>query len=240
MVHSNSCASVYKKAGQPSGLYFLRLVAVCAALLTVLDCQAALAENEGRDGGKDQGPLAAKPPLSFPHLTTLDGKSYVEVVVQKIEPDGLLVAFTPVEGGVGAAKVKFRNLPGAVAEQYGYDAVKAKDFESQMAQGETRWKAENVVWEARKEAAEQAAQERRLKQEEQLALRVSTQEARAEEGSREPQGAPYPGGYWWTENFGTRHSRSRSRGVSTPEVSPVPPSMQPMRPWIAPMKPLGR
>src|SRR5262245_12099097 len=56
-------------------------------------------------------------PFRFPdRITTLDGKTYNKVILDKVEPDGLLVQFAPVEGGSGTAKLKLRNLPAEFRE----------------------------------------------------------------------------------------------------------------------------
>src|SRR5215831_9445451 len=65
-------------------------------------------------------------------ITTSDGRTYQNVSVQRVDPDGLLVNYQPQPAGFGVAKLKFRNLPDSVREQYKYDADRANAFEQQQ------------------------------------------------------------------------------------------------------------
>ena len=47
------------------------------------------------------------------------------MTLEKVDPDGLLVLFAPVQGGSGSAKLKFRNLPLELRE--GPDALPVGD-----------------------------------------------------------------------------------------------------------------
>src|SRR5690349_9238881 len=76
------------------------------------------------------------PPRHFAKITTLDGKTYEAVTVQRVQPDGLLVEFNTPGGGFGTAKLKFRNLPSTVRDQFGFDARQAEAFETSQAEGE--------------------------------------------------------------------------------------------------------
>ncbi len=55
-------------------------------------------------------------------VTTRDGTPYKNVRVQRIEADGITVAFEPEQGGVGVAKLKRANLPGQLQQLCGYTA----------------------------------------------------------------------------------------------------------------------
>jgi S1-C subfamily serine protease len=62
-------------------------------------------------------------------IVTRTGNSYKNVRVQKVDPDGLLIAYTPANGGVGISKVKFEDLPDDLQQRYGYNPTNAAAFE---------------------------------------------------------------------------------------------------------------
>ena len=63
--------------------------------------------------------LGATRPGFFTKVTTRSGNIYRQVKVQKVEWDGITVQFEPAEGGVGVAKLAFRELPVELQQQYG-------------------------------------------------------------------------------------------------------------------------
>jgi hypothetical protein len=75
-------------------------------------------------------------------ITTADGRTYQNVSVQRVDPDGLLVSYQPQASGLGVAKLKFRDLPDSVREQYKYDADRAKTFEQQQTQANAQWQSQ--------------------------------------------------------------------------------------------------
>jgi hypothetical protein len=54
---------------------------------------------------------------------------YTKAIVQKIEPDGITVAFTPAGGGMGVAKVKFKDLSEDLQHQFDFSSQKAAAYE---------------------------------------------------------------------------------------------------------------
>lgn len=66
-------------------------------------------------------------------ITTVDGRVYNDVTVIRSDPDGLLVNYTPDGGGIGMAKLRFRNLPNDLRSRYGYDEKSASDYEQRQA-----------------------------------------------------------------------------------------------------------
>lgn len=75
-------------------------------------------------------------------ITTTDGRTYQNVSVQRVDPDGLVVSYEPQPSGFGVAKLKFRDLPDSVREQYKYDADRANTFEQQQAQANAQWQSQ--------------------------------------------------------------------------------------------------
>lgn len=62
-------------------------------------------------------------------LTTLDGKTYQNIKVTRVDPDGIYIMHS-----AGGGKIKFTELPEDVRKQYGYDPAKAAVFEKAKAQ----------------------------------------------------------------------------------------------------------
>jgi len=65
-------------------------------------------------------------------ITTVDGRVYHDVTVIRSDPDGILINYTPEGGGIGMAKLRFRNLPNDLQSRYGYDAKSATDYEQRQ------------------------------------------------------------------------------------------------------------
>lgn len=62
-------------------------------------------------------------------LTTTDGRTFNHINSLRTDPDGLFIEYSLPGGGIGAATVKFTQLPGDVQKQYGYDPDAARKFE---------------------------------------------------------------------------------------------------------------
>ena len=177
---------------------------MCKPLFIPLLAALALAIT-ARDALAGETPAAAERPdgaAPLPdRITTLDGKTYEKVVLDRVEPDGLLVLFAPAKGGSGAAKLKFRNLPTELRERYGYDAARAADYEGAQARGEAVWRSENAAWAEQRQAAqaEQAAWERQMREEAEL-RRAEAEQARAEAAryAQNQAASYYP---WWSPGF---------------------------------------
>jgi hypothetical protein len=178
----------------------LLFIPLLGALALACTARQALAANETTATQRpDAAPLRDR-------ITTLDGKSYEKVVLDRVEPDGLLVLFAPAEGGSGAAKLKFRNLPTELRERYEYDAARAEDYEGARARGEAVWHAENADWAEQRRAAqaEQAARERQMRTEAD-ARRAEAEQARAE-AVRDAQNQPVSYYPWWSPGSPMRAS----------------------------------
>ena len=87
-------------------------------------------------------------------ITTLDGKSYKGVSVQRVDPDGLMIGYAAAGGGISLSKIKFKNLPTDLQRRYNYDPDKAAAYEAKQAQAMAAWRAQRQQQE---EAAKQAA-----------------------------------------------------------------------------------
>ncbi len=97
------------------------------------------------------------PKVLPPTIVATNGKTYESVKLLRVEPDGLNIEFAPAGGGVGLAKIKFRDLPESLQHQFGYDPEKAKDYEMEQGKAMAVWRSDLAAAEA--EAAKKRAQE---------------------------------------------------------------------------------
>lgn len=84
---------------------------------------------------------AAAPAKQLPDtIITLQGKSYPSARLVRAEPDGITVQYTPQASGVGLAKLKFRNLPEKIRQEFKYDEAAASEFERSRANALAEWR----------------------------------------------------------------------------------------------------
>jgi hypothetical protein len=119
-----------------------KLVIALASIATIVSGTAA---ESGQ--GQNLPPLPQK-------LVTTDGKTYDYVKLLRTDPDGVVIEYALAGRGVGMAKIRFRNLPESLQQQYGFDADRAKTFEADQAQALAQWRAQRLEQE---NAARQAA-----------------------------------------------------------------------------------
>ncbi|MDB6032075.1 MAG: hypothetical protein JWM16_2413 [Verrucomicrobiales bacterium] len=221
-----------------------RSMPACLGLAAAIALGCGIQPGHAADGQPQLTAVASTeaqtPPRHFAKITTLDGKTYQEVTVQKIQPDGLLVEFSLAGGGFGTAKLKFRNLPEGVREPYRYDALQAAAFEASQAEGEKAWNARNEAWAERRQAAmdAQMVREERLRDQVRAeeAARQTAAEARAEEQRQTPP-APYPYGYGYGLGWGTGWNTPHHH---VPHLVVPPTPTPPVSPFMGPMRPLGK
>jgi len=201
----------------------------------------AFAADEGRSPAKEPSvSVNAIPPGFADRITTLDGKTYEKVTLVRVDPDGLLVSFVPVEGGSGSAKLKFRNLPAELRDRFGYDPAQASDYETAQTRGAAAWLAESAAWTEQRSAAqaEQAAWERQMR-----AQNESRFAAEAEQAARylpEPAYGYYPGWWGWSGNFNHHGHGHGSHNHMHPPMPAAGITSSPISPFIGPMRPLGK
>ena len=217
-----------------------------AAFSLAFTTRHALAADETRPAAKERS-VNATPPGVPDRITTLDGKTYEKVILEKVDPDGLLVLFAPTEGGSGTAKLKFRNLPAELRERYAYDPVRAADYEAARAQGAAMWHAESAAWTEQRRAAqaEQAAWERQMREAE-LRRAAEAEQARVEAAGYVQQEPAYYYPGWWSGDWNSSSRHHRGRGQSHPNHQRFPQkpavgiTSSPISRHIGPMRPLGR
>jgi hypothetical protein len=204
-----------------------------AAFSLPFTTQNTLAADQGQPAVKERS-------QSVPdRITTLDGRTYDKVTLEKVEPDGLLVVFAPVEGGSGTAKLKFQNLPAELRERYGYDPARSSDYETARARGEATWSAENAVWAEQRRAAqaEEAIRERQLRAQSESRLAAETEQA----AHNLEQPANYNHRSYWPAYPAPRHPKAPSQKNHTPQpITAAGITSSPISTIIGPMRPLGK
>jgi hypothetical protein len=213
----------------------------CLLLLAGLSLAFGTREASAAEAGVPSA-RAAAPELPS-RIITLDGKTYEKATLEKVDAYGLLVTFAPVHGGVGVAKLLFRNLPPELRERFGYDPGRAADYEAARARSEAIWSAENAAWAEQKRAAqsEAAAWERQKRHE-----ALVREQARLDAPPAPRQPDYYQPQSWWLGGFGGYNSapcypvRSFPHGHNPHQlpVSGIIPS--PISRTMGPMRPLGR
>jgi len=80
-------------------------------------------------------PVAAKPVKpavkAGPTIVTASGATYKNTHVEKVDPDGIVISYTPPQGGMAMTKVYFDVLSQDIRQKYGYNPDKAKAFSGQ-------------------------------------------------------------------------------------------------------------
>ena len=72
-------------------------------------------------------PAQAKPTNE---ITTVLGATYENVQVEKVDPDGITISYTPARGGLGLIKISFDELPDELRLKYGFNPEKKKAYEN--------------------------------------------------------------------------------------------------------------
>ncbi len=71
-------------------------------------------------------------------ITTRDGTTYTNAVIQRADPNGIVIEYAPAPGSVGIAKLKFANLPADLQPRYNYNATNAQIFEQNQQSANLR------------------------------------------------------------------------------------------------------
>jgi S1-C subfamily serine protease len=84
-------------------------------------------------------------PVSGGEIITREGVAYKGVMVQKVVPDGLVIAYSVADGGIGIAKLNFKELSDDLQQQFGYNPTNAATFETNKKQAEGEWQAQRIA-----------------------------------------------------------------------------------------------
>ena len=111
------------------------------------------------------------PQIAGGQIVTREGVAYKDVVVQKMAPDGLVISYSQTDGGLGFAKLKFKDLSDSLQQQFGYNPTNAAAFETNQKKAEGQWQAK---WKADDEKAQEKIHEQQIADAESRAKRVGT------------------------------------------------------------------
>ena len=126
-------------------------------------------------------------------ITTRDGITYTNAVIQRADPNGIVIEYAPRPGSVGIAKLKFANLPDELQKRYNYSATNALLFEQNHAAGIARRQQEIDQGEIEKKRLHDALLQRRA-EEEAAALEAKRQQDAAN-AAQTPMQEGYGDGY---------------------------------------------
>jgi len=82
--------------------------------------------------------------ISGGEIVTRGGVVYKGVVVQKVAPDGLVIGYAMTDGGMGIAKLKFKDLSDRLQQQFNYNRTNAAAFETEQKHAAVEWQAKWV------------------------------------------------------------------------------------------------
>ncbi len=134
-------------------------------------------------------------------VTTTDGATYNNITAQRVDPDGLYLEYTLPGGGFGMSKVKFTRLSADQQKQFGYDADKARDYETKVAKANEDYRLECLKWDETAKSQRAAQQAREDQQDKILNDRISAltqlRQAEAHLAQVAPNAAAEGYGYSW-------------------------------------------
>ncbi len=121
--------------------------------------------------GQQSASPSHPPQIAGGQIVTREGVAYKGVVVQKIVPDGLVISYSQADGGLGFAKLKFKDLSDGLQQQFGYNPTNAAVFETRQKQAESQWQSQ---WKADDEMAREKIHQQQIADAEGRASRVGT------------------------------------------------------------------
>jgi S1-C subfamily serine protease len=132
---------------------------VIGALLLLLLRDAVVAQTAA-DSNRTNAPSHLSHPrfVKGDQITTREGATYNGVEVQKIVPDGLVIAYSMNGGGIGIAKLQFKDLSADLQQQFGYSPTNAATFEKKQQQAEKQWRAQWLAEDKKAELKRHAAE----------------------------------------------------------------------------------
>jgi S1-C subfamily serine protease len=118
---------------------------ICIVLLLLMR-DTIVAQPSANPGQTNVPPHFSHPQqISGGKIITRGGVAYKGVVVQKVAPDGLVIGYTMADGGIGIAKLKFKDLSDNLQQQFGYNSTNAVAFEKEQNHAESEWQAKWIA-----------------------------------------------------------------------------------------------
>ena len=143
---------------------------------------------------KSSSPPAEARPTN--EIATVSGAIYKNARVEKVEPNGITVSYTPAGGGIGAVKINFDELSDEWRQQYGFDPQKKKEYEKEQIRAAAWWREQMITnYEAavaRRQAQEKAeaeAEAQAKEEREKAAAEVQQQTPEAQKAAAEAAAA---------------------------------------------------
>jgi hypothetical protein len=123
-----------------------RSTLLCLALSTlsmVLSLTMAHAETNGP-------PSSDPKPDAWTAITTLNGRTYTNCILRRVDPDGITVRHSK-----GLAKLLFTELPEEMRGKYGYDPEKAQAYSRHVSEKTAEsWARRQEEWKRQKEESD--------------------------------------------------------------------------------------
>ena len=88
-------------------------------------------------------PVVALP--SGPEIDSATGAVYKNTHVERVEPDGITISYTPVHGGIAITKLNFDELSDDLRLKYGFDPEKKKAYEKDAKQAAAWWRDQLIA-----------------------------------------------------------------------------------------------
>lgn len=136
--------------------------------------------------------------LNAESLSTTDGATYDNITMKRADPDGLYIEYKLSGGGTGMSKVKFNRLSAEQQKQCGFDAGKAKDFESKVAKATDDLRQESTRLEQAAQVQRAARQARELEEERIQNDRLQAAAQLAQAQGNNNGGGSFVGGYYYS------------------------------------------
>jgi hypothetical protein len=111
-------------------------------------------------------------------ITTREGTTYTNAVIQRADPNGIVIEYAIRPGALGLAKLKFANLPETLQRRYNYNTTNAQIFEQNQLSGSLR--TLTAEERARKDAEAWAAYWASVRRSEEIAANVQATEEAAQ------------------------------------------------------------
>jgi S1-C subfamily serine protease len=138
MKTSNDCDSIKTNYSDAMKVkQFIWSLFLMALLPAIVTAQTSANSGQINAPSHSSGPQQ----INGGEIITRGGKTYKGVVVQKVVPDGLVIGYIMADGGMGIAKLKFKDLSDNLQQQFGYNPTNAAAFDMEQKHAEGEWQA---------------------------------------------------------------------------------------------------
>jgi hypothetical protein len=85
------------------------------------------------------------PATATNEIETASGAIYRNALVEKVVPDGIVVSYTPADGGLAVTKINFDELSDQLRKQYGFDPEKKLAYEKEQKLAAACWREQMIT-----------------------------------------------------------------------------------------------